>query len=123
MKSIERINSEIFKTNFKGIGNYRQYPLSGRGGSPIYIVAPLFFGTNTQYTPHYYCIVCDPKSPYVYFHSIIMAVLYSFHLWNFELPIRQAVHRFRETFNAFVVQNTDCGRLVRKSPSLHGPNF
>ena len=49
VKSIERINSEIFKTNFKGIGNYRQYPV---GGTPYTLLPLCFFGTNTHSTHH-----------------------------------------------------------------------
>ena len=48
MKSIERINSEIFKTNFKGIGNYRQYPV----GEPPYTLLPLCFLAPIHSTHH-----------------------------------------------------------------------
>ena len=48
VKSIERINSDIFKINFKGIGNYQQYPVGE--GAP-YTLLPLCFFWH-QYTVH-----------------------------------------------------------------------
>ena len=74
MKSIERINSEIFKTNFKGIGNYRQYPV-GEGAPytllPLCFLAPIHSTHHTTTTTVLYVI----PSP----HTCISTLL----LWQF----------------------------------------
>ena len=50
VKSIERINSEIFKTNFKGIGNYRQYPV---GEAYIHCCPSVFWHQYTVHSTHH----------------------------------------------------------------------
>ena len=71
VKSIERINSEIFKTNFKGIGNYRQYPV---GGTP-YTLLPLCFLAPIHSTHHTTTVLYVIPSP----HTCISTLL----LWQF----------------------------------------
>ena len=65
VKSIERINSEIFKTNFKGIGNYRQYPV----GEPHIHCCPSVFWH--QYT----------------LHTTLLLLLLLYCMWS-QVPIR-----------------------------------
>ena len=92
MKSIERINSEIFKTNFKGIGNYRQYPV----GEPHIHCCPSVFWH--QYTVHttlllllLYCMwsqVPIRVFPLYYYGSSVLLSLMEFQAVN---PLVQIV--------------------------------
>ena len=63
VKSIERINSEIFKTNFKGIGNYRQYPVG---------------------EPHIHCCPSVFLAP---IHTVHTTLLLLYCMWS-QVPIR-----------------------------------
>ena len=72
VKSIERINSEIFKTNFKGIGNYRQYPV---GREPHIHCCPSVFLAPIHSTHHTTTVLYVIPSP----HTCISTLL----LWQF----------------------------------------
>ena len=50
VKSIKKINREIFRTNFKGIGNYRQYPV---GEAYIHCCPSVFWHQYTVHSTHH----------------------------------------------------------------------
>ena len=84
VKSIERINSEIFKTNFKGIGNYRQYPV-GEGAPytllPLCFLAPIHSTHHTTILLLLYCMwsqVPIRVFPLYYYGSSVLLSLMEF---------------------------------------------
>ena len=94
MKSIERINSEIFKTNFKGIGNYRQYPV-GEGAPytllPLCFLAPIHSTHHTTILLLLYCMwsqVPIRVFPLYYYGSSVLLSLMEFQAVN---PLGQIV--------------------------------
>ena len=109
VKSIERINSEIFKTNFKGIGNYRQYPV----GEPHIHCCPSVFLAPIHSTHHTTTVLYVIPSP----HTCISTLL----LWQFCTAFTYGISSCKSIGPDCIEPNCIGPNCIR--PNLIGPKL